>query len=152
MFLFFLFEGEDGILDLTVTGVQTSALPIWRVAYCHPRRFAPLPNQLFRNNRDGTFTDVSEAAGIGRHLGKGMGAAVADLDADGRPDVFVANDAEPSFLFWNRGAAGFEEVAMERGAAVNGFGLAVSAMGADWRDLDGDGQPDLFVTALSNEG
>ena len=123
-----------------------------RVAYCHPRRFAPLPNQLFRNNRDGTFSDVSEASGIARHLGKGMGAAVADLDADGRPDVFVANDAEPSFLFWNRGAGGFAEVALERGAAVDPFGLAVSAMGVDWRDLDEDGRPDLFVTALSNEG
>ncbi len=123
-----------------------------RVAYCHPGRFAPLPNQLFRNNRDGTFTDASEASGIGRHLGKGMGAAVADLDGDRRPDVFVANDAEPSFLFWNRGADGFAEVALERGAAVDPFGLAVSAMGADWRDLDEDGRPDLFVTALSNEG
>jgi tetratricopeptide (TPR) repeat protein len=152
---------QDGWLDLLVVNYcrwDPRDEPVCgdpaagRIAYCHPRRFAPLPNQLFRNNRDGTFTDVSEASGIGRHLGKGMGAAVADLDGDGRPDIFVANDAEPSFLFWNRGADGFAEVALERGAAVNPFGLAVSAMGVDWRDLDEDGRPDLFVTALSNEG
>ena len=123
-----------------------------RLAYCHPNRFPPLPNQLFRNDRDGRFTDVSEATGIASHLGKGMGAAVGDLDADGRADIFVANDTEPDFLFWNRGGRAFAEVAMERGAAVNPFGLAVSSMGVDWRDLDEDGRPDLFVTALSNEG
>ena len=123
-----------------------------RVAYCHPRRFAPLPNQLFRNRGDGTFTDVSEAVGIAQHLGKGMGAAVGDLDGDGWPDVFVANDTEPNLLFWNRGGRAFTEIAMQRGAAVNPFGLAVSSMGVDWRDLDEDGRPDLFVTALSNEG
>jgi tetratricopeptide (TPR) repeat protein len=123
-----------------------------RIAYCHPNRFPPLPNQLFRNDRDGRFTDVSEATGIASHLGKGMGAAVGDLDADGRADIFVANDTEPNFLFWNRSGRAFAEVAVERGAAVNPFGLAVSSMGVDWRDLDEDGRPDLFVTTLSNEG
>jgi enediyne biosynthesis protein E4 len=120
--------------------------------YCHPDRYAPLPNQLFRNNGDGTFTDVSVESGIARHLGKGMGAAVADVDDDGWPDIFVANDTVPNFLFRNRGDGTFEEVAAAWGVAVNQFGTAVSAMGADLRDVDNDGRVDLFVTDLTNEG
>jgi hypothetical protein len=120
--------------------------------YCHPNRYAPLPNQLFRNNRDGTFRELSTEAGIASHLGKGMGAAVGDVDGDSWPDVFVANDTEPNFLFRNRGDGTFEEVAGSWGVAVNQFGSAVSAMGADLRDVDNDGRLDLFVTDLSNEG
>src|SRR5688572_9625629 len=120
--------------------------------YCHPRHYAPLPNQLFRNNRDGTFSDVSRAAGIERHLGKGMGAAVGDVDDDGWPDVFVANDTEPNVLFRNRGDGTFEDIGASWGVAVNQFGSPVSAMGADLRDVDNDGRLDLFVTDLANEG
>ena len=123
-----------------------------RRTYCHPRQYAPLPNQLFRNNGDGTFRDVSTESQIGRHLGKGMGAAVGDIDEDGWPDVFVANDTEPNFLFRNRADGTFEEVAAEWGVAVNQFGAPVSAMGADLRDVDNDGHLDLFVTDLANEG
>jgi enediyne biosynthesis protein E4 len=120
--------------------------------YCHPRHYAPLPNQLFRNNRDGTFRDVSIESDVGRHLGKGMGAAVGDVDDDGWPDVFVANDTEPNFLFRNGGNGTFEDVAAAWGVAFNQFGSPVSAMGADLRDFDNDGRLDLFVTDLSNEG
>ena len=120
--------------------------------YCHPKHYAPLPNQLFRNNRDGTFRDVSTDSDIGRHLGKGMGAAVGDVDDDGWPDVFVANDTEPSFLFRNRGNGTFEEVALAWGVALNQFGSPVSSMGADLRDVNNDGRLDLFVTDLSSEG
>ena len=120
--------------------------------YCHPRHYAPLPNQLFRNNRDGTFSDVSTDSGVASHLGKGMGAAVGDVDGDGWADVFVANDTEPNFLFRNRGDGTFEEVAARWGVAVNQFGAPVSAMGADLRDVDNDGRLDLFVTDLANEG
>jgi enediyne biosynthesis protein E4 len=120
--------------------------------YCHPTHYAPLPNQLFRNNRDGTFRDVSIDSGVARHLGKGMGAAVGDVDDDGWPDVFVANDTEPNFLFRNRRDGTLENVAAAWGVAVNQFGSPVSAMGADLRDIDNDGRLDLFVTDLSNEG
>ncbi len=120
-------------------------------AYCHPRMYKPLPNRLYHNNRDGTFTDVSGPSGIGRYLGKGMGAAVGDFDDDGWLDIFVANDTEPNFLFRNRGDGTFEEMALKMQVALNQFGMPLSCMGADFRDLDNDGRPDLFVTALSNE-
>ncbi|RPJ86621.1 MAG: CRTAC1 family protein, partial [Acidobacteria bacterium] len=121
-------------------------------AYCYPGKYGALPNQLFHNNRDGTFTDISVSSGIDGHLGKGMGAAIADFDGDGLLDIFVANDTEPNFLFRNKGDGGFSEEAHERGVALNQFGTPMSSMGADLRDFDNDGRPDLFVTALANEG
>ncbi len=121
-------------------------------SYCHPRMYAPLPDQLFHNNRDGTFTDVSAKSGIGHFPGKGMGAATADFDGDGHVDIFIANDTEPNFLFRNRGDGTFEEVAGQMSVALNQFGSTVSSMGADFRDIDNDGHPDLFITDLSNEG
>jgi hypothetical protein len=106
---------------------------------------------LYRNNGDGTFRDVSQASGIGKHIGKGMGVAFADFDGDGRIDVFVANDTEPNFLFHNQGGGKFTEVGLKAGIAFNDDGRALSSMGVDFRDVDGDGRPDLFITALANE-
>jgi hypothetical protein len=120
-------------------------------AYCHPSKFAPLPDALYHNNRDGTFTEVSAAAGIRQHLGKGMGVAFADYDADGYLDVFVANDTTRNFLFHNNGDGTFSERGLQAGVAYNGDGSALSYMGADFRDVDNDGRPDIFVTAISNE-
>ncbi len=120
--------------------------------YCHPSKYAALPNRLYRNNRNGTFTDVSKQAGIDSHLGKGMGAAAADFDGDGRIDIFVANDTEANFLFRNLGDWKFHESGMPKGAALNEFGKAASSMGVDFRDVDNDSRPDLFITDLSNEG
>ena len=119
--------------------------------YCDPRFYQPLTNHLYHNNGDGTFTDVSAAAGIAAHPGKGMGVAIGDYDHDGWLDIFVANDTTPNFLFHNDRHGHFEEVAMRAGVALNDDGKAISSMGVDFRDLDNDGQDDIVVTALANE-
>jgi hypothetical protein len=120
-------------------------------AYCHPRLFEGSANTLYRNRGDGTFEDVSQATGIAAHIGKGMGAAVADYDLDGFPDIFVTNDKLASFLFHNLAGFKFEEVALLAGGALRDNGMAVSGMGVDFRDYDNDSLPDIFFTALSNE-
>jgi ASPIC and UnbV./FG-GAP repeat. len=119
--------------------------------YCHPRFYEGLPNALYRNNGDGTFSNVSGPSGIGFHIGKGMGVAFADYDEDGDLDVFVTNDTVPNFLFRNEGGRAFREVALEAGVGYNDDGRAISSMGVDFRDIDNDGREDLFITALSNE-
>jgi hypothetical protein len=119
--------------------------------YCHPRYYEGLPNSLYRNNGDGTFTDVSAVSGIGSHTGKGMSAAIIDVDQDGRLDVFVGNDTVPNFLFRNEGGGRFREIGLTSGVAFNDDGRAVSSMGADARDIDNDGREDIFVTANNNE-
>lgn len=119
--------------------------------YCHPRYLRPEPNQLFRNNGDGTFTDVSKQSGIAAHLGKGMSVAVADVDLDGDLDLFVTNDSEPDFLFLNNGKGVFTENGLLAGVAMSMNGRAISSMGVDLRDIDNDGFPDAAVTALTGE-
>jgi hypothetical protein len=149
---------RDGRLDLFVSNYcvwDPATEPYCGVGsardYCHPKHYKGLPNSLFRNRGDGTFEDVSAAAGIRKHIGKGMGIAVADYDDDGWPDVFVANDTEPASLFRNRGDGTFREVALEAGVAYVEPGRAVSGMGADGRDLDNDGKPDIFMSAMTRE-
>jgi len=119
--------------------------------YCDPRLYDGLPNSLFHNNHDGTFTDVSVKSGIRDSIGKGMGVAVADFDGDGWPDIFVANDTLPNSLFHNERNGTFREVAVESGVAYTENGMAISGMGADARDIDNDGLPDIFETALVKE-
>jgi enediyne biosynthesis protein E4 len=94
---------------------------------------------------------VSEASGIRKHIGKGMGIAVADFDGDGWTDIFLANDTVPAFLFHNNGNGAFSEIGVQAGVAYTERGLAVSGMGADARDLDNDGLPDIFETAMIGE-
>jgi hypothetical protein len=120
-------------------------------AYCHPDMYRAEPILLYHNNGDGTFTDVSREAGLEKVLGKGMGVAVADFDGDGRPDIFIANDNDRNLLLRNRGAGRLQEVGMETGVAYNGDGRQISGMGADFRDFDGDGRPDIVMTGLRGE-
>jgi hypothetical protein len=151
---------NDGLLDLFVVNYVEwtpafdefcGSRPGNVRAYCHPRLFEGSANTLYRNRGDGTFEDVSQATGIAAHIGKGMGAAVADYDLDGFPDIFVTNDKLASFLFHNLAGFKFEEVALLAGGALRDNGMAVSGMGVDFRDYDNDSLPDIFFTALSNE-
>jgi enediyne biosynthesis protein E4 len=119
--------------------------------YCHPKYFEGLSNTLYRNRRDGTFEDVTAKSGIAGHIGRGMSVAFADYDNDGFMDVFVTNDNLPNFLFRNKGDGTFEEVALQAGVALTNNGLPIASMGADFRDYDNDGLPDLTVTALAGE-
>lgn len=119
--------------------------------YCHPKYYTGLPNTLYRNNGDGTFTNVSREAGVERHIGKGMGVAFEDYDGDGRVDVAVTNDTTPNFLFRNLGGMRFAEMGAEAGIAMTDEGKTLSSMGVDFRDIDGDRRPDLFITALAHE-
>ncbi len=149
---------NDGHLDLFVTNYldwspETSkvcGLPGKRLS-CPPSLYPGEPNILYHNNGDGTFTDVSESTGIADHIGKGMGVAVADYDADGWMDIFVANDNERNFLFKNRRGKGFDEVGVETGVAYTDDGIPVSSMGVDFRDYRNDGRPGIFITALGGE-
>ncbi len=149
---------RDGWLDLFVSNYcvwnpETEPVcgPRETPDYCHPKHYAGLPNALFRNNGDGTFTDVSAASGLRKHVGKGMGLGVADFDEDNWVDVYVANDTVPAFLFHNLRNGTFEEMAFESGTAYTYAGVAVSGMGVDARDVNNDGLVDIFVAAMTNE-
>ncbi len=120
-------------------------------AYCHPRYFGELTNSLYHNRRDGTFEDVSDRSGISRFQGKGMGIALADYDEDGNMDVLVTNDYLPNFLFRNRGDGTFEEKSLSAGVAMRYDGAFISNMGADFRDYDNDGLPDVAIVALDGQ-
>jgi len=148
---------NDGLLDLFVvnylqwTWSDKPLCTINNVAeYCHPRYYKGLPDQLFLNQGDGTFQDVSKEWGIRDHVGKGMGVGVADYDLDGRPDLFVTNDAGYSFLFHNLGNK-FEEIAFQSSIALPEEGAFISGMGLDFRDFDNDGYPDVAYVALNRQ-
>ena len=150
---------NDGWLDLFVTNyvkwsaaMEKTCVFQGKPTYCHPRTFEGLPNHLFHNNRDGTFTDVSKASGIAASTGRGMGVAFGDFNSDGLTDVFVANDSTPNFLFENLGNGKFKEVALETGVAYNGPGNPVAGMGVDFRDIDDDGRDDIAMDAMYWDG
>ncbi|HEY2158855.1 MAG TPA: CRTAC1 family protein, partial [Isosphaeraceae bacterium] len=118
--------------------------------YCDPRHFEALPDHLFRND-GGTFVDVTASAGLADRDGRGLGVVAADLDDDGRVDLFVANDGTANFLLRNLGGMRFEEVGHASGVAGNASGGYQAGMGIACGDLDGDGRPDLLVTNFYGE-
>ncbi len=120
---------------------------------CQPRRFKPLPHTLYRNNGDGTFSDISKQLKL-REDGKGLGVLVTDLNNDGRPDVYVANDTDDNFLYVNRGKAGeieLKEVGLFVGAARDDRGMANGSMGVAGADFSRTGLASVFVTNYENE-
>jgi hypothetical protein len=145
----------DGDLDLFITNYLDAPKsnnrfcgdPQRRIrVYCHPLVYPSVPNVLYRNDGKGTFTDVTSAAGLSKFLGNGLGVAVGDYDDDGKPDVFVANDSVPNFLFHNEGGGRFTEVGLLAGVAVARDGKPRAGMGTEFADFDGDGKLDLVVT------
>ena len=150
---------NDGRLDLFISnycdwepGIDPicGGLGAQERAYCHPDKYRAEPMQLYHNNGDGTFTEITPKTGLPDLLGKGMGVAMADFAGDGRPGIFVANDNSRNLLLRNRGK-GFEETAIDAGVAFNGDGRNISGMGADFGDIDGDGRFDIVMTGLKNE-
>lgn len=154
----FLDFDNDGKLDLFVCSyvkVDMARYPVCRrkgkIAPCPPSDFEPTRCVLYRNKGDGKFVDVSSEAGTDEPKAKALGVVTLDLDGDGLIDVFVANDGVANFFFRNLGGGKFESVALVSGCAVNLVGTPQAYMGVDADDLDGDGKPDLFVTAFSRE-
>jgi hypothetical protein len=119
--------------------------------YCIPRVFQPAPSYLYRNNGDGTFTLASKGTDIEKALGKALGVVATDVNNDGRLDLFVANDTVQNFLFLNRGAGKWEEMALAAEVGFSQNGQARSGMGVDAADINGDGFDDLFVANVDQE-
>ena len=151
---------NDSHLDLFVSGFISYSLEeakycgdneAGRRHYCIPRSFRPTKCLLYRNNGDGTFTDVSEDAGIASVGSKAFGAVATDINRDGALDLFVANDTIQNFLFVNQGDGTFYEEGLLLGVAYSDAGTARSGMGVDATDYDGDGWQDLFVANIDQE-
>jgi hypothetical protein len=149
---------RDGLLDLVVERyVRWDWNDVWcgehREGYrgiCHPDVFPPISMLVYHNDGNGHFTEVSQKLGLDKPA-KALGIAIADYDRDGRPDIFVANDSMPEFLFHQKPDGTFEEVGLESETAVNSEGQTFAGMGVDFADYDNDGWPDLVVTDLANQ-
>ena len=158
---------NDGFVDLFVAryidfNVETAPRPGARLpgvncsyrgfpVMCGPRGLKGMRDVLFRNNGDGTFTDVTERAGIDVSQYRGLGVVSGDYDNDGKVDLFVANDAQPNQLYRNRGGGRFDEVALVAGVAVDEDGRERAGMGVDFGDYDNDGWLDLTIGNFSGE-
>ncbi len=146
---------NDGLLDLVVINYVNWSIesePPCKIgdtrAYCSPNSYTGQPNMLYHNNGDGTFTDVSVKSGLDKLIGKGMGVAFADYDDDGYTDLFISNDTFRNYLLHNNRDGTFTETAILSGVAYNENGKSIAGMGADFRDVDNDGRPDIFVVAM----
>jgi enediyne biosynthesis protein E4 len=151
---------KDGWLDLVVTNYidWTPKNNIWcgerrpgYRSYCHPGNYKGQRIKLYHNNHDGTFTDVSDASGVGKPEAKGMGVVLADFNNDGWPDIAIANDTWPNFLFINKHNGTFEDVSLFSGIAASEDGRYEAGMGIDAADVDGDGWQDIYITHLDFE-
>jgi enediyne biosynthesis protein E4 len=153
----FLDFDRDGFLDLYVVNyvvydpAVTCTDKVGRRDYCGPQGFRGEPDQLYRNNGNGTFTDVSLKSEIGKTVWKGLGVVSADFNNDLYPDIYVANDGEPANLWINQKDGTFKDLGMILGSAVNALGQPEAGMGVAAGDADGDGDLDLFKTHLRNE-
>jgi hypothetical protein len=150
---------RDGFLDLYIADYVDFETDPKRVClsassardYCGPQAYRPVPHRLLHNRGDGTFEDVSERSGIGEERGSGLGVVSADFDGDGWPDLMVANDGNPNFLFMNQHDGTFRNDALMAGVAVNGMGRAMAGMGVDAGDFLGDGREHIFVTNIMQD-
>jgi hypothetical protein len=150
---------NDGLLDLFVcsfvryskASIRCGDNKLGRAYFCIPRVFLPTASLLFRNNGNGTFTEVGKGTDLATSLGKGLGVVATDVNNDGRMDLFVANDTVQNFLFMNRGNDKWEEIALAAEVGFSENGQARSGMGVDAVDLDGRGKEDLFVANVDQE-
>jgi hypothetical protein len=146
---------NDGLLDLVVSHYTFWNPQVDRRCptsegeiYCYPGTYKSVPHTLHRNLGNGKFEDVTAKSGFGAVAGKGMGIGIADFNGDGWADVFIANDTEPNFLYMNQGDGTFKEESWAWGVAYDEQGAVVSGMGADARDFNDDGWPDVFYNNL----
>jgi len=149
---------RDGYLDLYVTNYVAYSIEAEKVCqvrnlttYCDPRAYPGTADILYHNNGDGTFDDVTRAAGVYYPQGRGLGVAFSDYDDDGDLDFYVANDATQNFLYHNNGDGTFSESSLLAGVGFSEDGRAESGMGTDFGDYDNDGRFDLIVTNFQNE-
>jgi hypothetical protein len=151
---------NDGFLDLYVCNYVDLPEPLDRIVcrnpkgrpqYCDVHVYEGLPDVLYHNDGDGTFTEVTGPMGIGAKRGRGLAVVAGDVNDDGFQDLMVANDENPNFLWINEGGKRFREGAAEAGVAYDQRGEAIAGMGLDFGDVDGDGQLDLYESGFQSE-
>ncbi len=139
-------------LDFTVRGNKQCQAPTGEPDYCTPKAYQPVSATLFRNLGNGRFQDVTQEAGVDRARGPGLGVSITDINDDGWPDLYVANDGMANILWLNQRNGTYRETALESGAAYAEDGIARAGMGVSAGDFDRDGDDDLFVVNLAMEG
>lgn len=149
---------RDGYLDLIVTNYAKFSFDDPKKcevngvrAYCAQKAYQGMPLALFHNNRNGTFTDVSQSSGLSTQIGRGLGVVAVDVNGDGWTDLFVARDASPNLLLINQRNGTFRDVALEAEVAYDMSGEAKAGMGVDVGDVNGDGQPDFAIANFNDQ-